>query len=64
MEPSAHNAAARVQRVAQMLLADGYLTAEVDAMLAAIRLVAAADESAGSKLYAVDPADPLATTEL
>lgn len=50
-DPNATNdAARRVQRVAHMLLADGYLTCEVDAVLTAIQLISAAEQ------YAPDPA--------
>ena len=38
----------RVMRVAQMLLTDGYFSSEVDAVLAAVRLLAVADEPADS----------------
>lgn len=48
VSPSSHDAARRVQRVAQMLLADGYMRFEVDAVLAAVQLIAAAEQSEGS----------------
>lgn len=35
----------RVMRVAQMLLTDGYFSSEIDAVLAAVRLLAVADAS-------------------
>ena len=37
----------RVMRVAQMLLTDGYFSSEIDAVLAAVRLLAVADASLG-----------------